>query len=303
MQLMIAILVFLAVMTIGGAILAARAARRKPVEERLRELQATGGREQAPADRAKPGLVGVLTYLGSHATLSKSSAGLQEELARAGFHGPNAAAIYLGAKILMLAVGLIVLALLLAATGLSAAHKVLLTAIGAVSLSFVPNMVVYTRRKKRTEEIRHHLPDALDLLEICVSAGMGVDMAWNAVADEVRHVSPTLADEMALANLEIHLGAPRAVALRHMAYRTGGEDLSSLVAILVQSERFGTSIADGLQTFASSLREIRSQRAQEVAEKMAVKLILPMAVCIFPVVLVVLVGPAAIELFHMLARQ
>ena len=141
-----------------------------------------------------------------------------------------------------------------------------------------------------------HLPDALDLLEICISAGMGLDTAWNAVADEVRHVCPTLADEMALANLEMHLGAPRAVALRHMAERTTCEDLSSLVAIMVQSERFGTSIASALQTFAASMRQVRSQRAEEKAEKMAVKLIVPMVAFIFPAVMIVLAGPAGITL-------
>ncbi len=295
------ILVFLAVTCIGGAVLAARAAKRRRVEVRLREMeQPVGSLLEGEMGRTATNLTGVLTYLGSHAGSGKPSASLQEDLARAGFHGQSAPAVYLGAKVLMLAVGLVVLAALLWATGMSLANRLLLATGGAVALSFIPNLVVYTRRQKRCEEVRHHLPDALDLLEICVSAGMGLDMSWNAVGEEVRHVSPTLADEMALANLEIHLGAPRAVALRHMAYRTGGEDLSSLVAILVQSERFGTSIADGLQAFAGSLREIRSQRAQEMAEKMAVKLIVPMAVCIFPAVLIVLVGPAAMNIFRTL---
>ncbi len=152
----------------------------------------------------------------------------------------------------------------------------------------------------RREEVRRHLPDAVDLLEISVSAGMGLDMAWNMVTDEIRRVSTTLADEMALTNLEIHLGAPRAEAMRHMAQRTGAEEISSLVAVLVQTDRFGTSVAKALENFTSSMREGRSFRAQEVAEKMAVKLLFPMVIFIFPAVLVVLAGPAVIGLFKIL---
>jgi tight adherence protein C len=296
-EILIAILIFVAVVCLGGAYILARRGGQRVIQERLRKAEV---QPEARSEPFKPGLTRFLTYIGVRASSGKTSPGLQEELARAGFHGQNATAAYLGTKVLMLVVGLVVMAVLVMPTSLRTPSKMLLVAVGAVGLSFVPNLVVYSRCRKRTEEIRHHLPDALDLLEICVSAGMGLDMAWNAVTDEIREVSPTLADEMALTNLEIHLGAPRAEAMRHMADRTGGQDLSSLVAILVQSERFGTSIADGLQTFASSLREIRSQRAQEAAEKMAVKLILPMTLCFFPAVLVVLIGPAGIKLMEKL---
>jgi tight adherence protein C len=138
------------------------------------------------------------------------------------------------------------------------------------------------------------------MLEICVSAGMGLDAAWNSVSDEVRRVSDHMSDEMELTNLEINLGTPRAVAMRHMAERTGVEDISSLVTLLLQSERFGASIVDALRTFARSLREIRSQRAEENAEKMAVKLLFPMVFFIFPVLFVVMVGPAVIVMMQTL---
>jgi tight adherence protein C len=129
---------------------------------------------------------------------------------------------------------------------------------------------------------------------------MGLDMGWNAVADESRRVSDTLADEMALTNLEMHLGANRTSAMRHMVERTGVDELGSLVAVLVQSERFGTSITEALRTFAKSMREIRSQRAQECAEKMAVKLIFPMVLFIFPVTFIVVGGPAAMKLLEIM---
>jgi tight adherence protein C len=165
--------------------------------------------------------------------------------------------------------------------------------------TLLPNIVVLVRRSQRTGEVRRNLPDAIDLLEICVSSGMGLDMAWNAVCDEIRGVSPILADEMALSNLEMHLGAPRADALRNMARRTGVDDLSSLVATLVQSERFGTSISQALRIYADALRAERSQRAEESAEKLAIKLLFPMVLFIFPCMFVVILGPAGIRIKEM----
>jgi tight adherence protein C len=225
---------------------------------------------------------------------------LQQQLTQAGYHHPRAAAIYFGAKMMLLAAGLLASAAAVVPTNLAVHSKGLLMAIGGFLFFLVPNMIVSSRRANRRAEIRRHLPDAVDLLEICASAGMGLDMAWNSVTEEVRPVSGTLADEMALTNLEIHLGAARAVAMRHMAERTGAEELSSLVAVLVQSERFGTSIGDALCTYASTMRETRSQHAQEKAEKMAVKLILPMVVFIFPAVVMVMAGPGFMMLYRAL---
>jgi tight adherence protein C len=165
-------------------------------------------------------------------------------------------------------------------------------------LFFVPDLAVGIARDRRRENIRRHLPDAVDLLEICVSAGLGLDQAWNSVAEEIRRVSPMLADEMELTNLEISLGASRAVAMRHMSERTGAADISSLVALLVQSERFGASIVDALRTFATTMRETWSQRAEEAAERMAVKMLFPMVLFIFPALLIVMVGPAALGFFQ-----
>src|SRR5947207_496699 len=127
----------------------------------------------------------------------------------------------------------------------------------AGALFFVPNIFLDIQRKKRREEVRRHLPDAVDLLEVSISAGMGLDQAWNAVTSEMNSVCSTLADEMALTNLEIHLGASRASAMRHLAERSGADELSSLVAVIVQSERFGTSMTDAMRNFAGTMREAR----------------------------------------------
>jgi tight adherence protein C len=132
---------------------------------------------------------------------------------------------------------------------------------------------------------------------------MGLDSAWNAVSEEVRGVSKALADEMALTSLQLRLGASRSVAMRTMAERTAVDEIGSLVAVLVQSERFGTSISDALRTFAGSMRERRSQNAAESAEKTAVKLLFPMVLFIFPAVFVVTAGPAAITIYKLISGQ
>jgi tight adherence protein C len=230
------------------------------------------------------------------------SSKLRELLAQAGYHAHNAASVYLGLKMLLFVVGLGLGFVGMATFKVPAATKITGTFACGLLMFFVPNWVVSSRQRRRRQEVRSHLPDALDLLEVCVSAGMGTDMAWNAVAEEIRRVSPILADEMALANLEIHLGAHRAEAMRHMAERTGEQDLESLAAILVQSERLGTSISDALEAFASSMREARKHRAQEAAEAMAVKLLVPMILFIFPAILIVLIGPAGMKIAQTFTR-
>jgi len=160
-------------------------------------------------------------------------------------------------------------------------------------------MYVDMRRRHRMTEVQQHLPDAVDLLEICVSAGMGLDMAWNSVTEEIRRVSPVLGDEMALTNLEVHLGAPRAEAMRHMAERTGSDDLTSLVSTLVQSERFGTAVSEALRSFAESMRESRMSRAAEAAEKLGIKMLFPMIGFILPSILIVMGGGAIIKIKQM----
>lgn len=302
-EILIPALVFIFVVGVGVILLAVRSSRRKPLEDRLRGLN---GRKTTPGVPMRGAfLLRGLNRLGSFVSLGRFSPRLREELARAGYHSGASAAVYLGAKVLLFAVGLIVLIhfMMLLPLRVSLVSKVLIGVVGAAGMFFLPNLVMYSHRKKRAMEIRHHLPEALDLLDICVCSGMGLDMAWNVVAEEMRRVCTPLADEMALTNLEIHLGAPRAAAMRHMGNRTRAEEISSLIAVLVQSEKFGTSVAEALQTFAASMREERSLLAQEAAEKAAVKLLFPMVLFVFPAVLIVLAGPAGIRLVEMLGGE
>ncbi len=301
-DLLIPLLSFLSVIAVSGALLLLRAARRKRLRARLQALE---GRADSP-DPERPQVVSAtarllrpVSALGSLVPC-KSPERLQKELAKAGYHGEDSIALHFGFKLILMFIGLAGLGFILRGVEVGLSLKVFLTLAGATLLSFLPNVIVRMRRQRRTAEIRFYFADVLDLLEICVSSGMGLESAWNAVTEEIRQVSKTLGDEMALTDLEIHLGASRAVALRHMAERTGAQEVSSLVATLAQSERFGTSISDALRTFATSMRELRSQRASEAAEKMAVKLLFPMVFFIFPTILIVSVGPALIAIAKLL---
>jgi len=219
-------------------------------------------------------------------------------LIRAGYMSRAAPAVYTGVKMVLLAAGVTVAAFLVLPLEATAAKKVLWVSLGGVIPFFLPNFVVRSRERQRQDEIRRHLPDAIDLLEICVSSGMGLDTAWNMVAEDIDQVSPVLGNAMDLCNFEMHLGASRTEAMRNMAARTGAEQLSSLAAILVQSERFGTSVAVALKEFADWMRDERHLHAEEEAEKMPMKLLFPMALFIFPAIMVVALGPAMIHIIR-----
>jgi tight adherence protein C len=289
----VAILTGAATTLIGAALLLRRQEKNAADLARRRAMQ---DHDIAGDDSGRPRLLFTLQRAGEMVSKGKASLGLRERLAAAGYHGQSAAAIYLGAKVLLFGAGVLVISLLLLPfhDDLGMPTVYMLTAISGGVCFFIPDLAVGIARDRRRQNIRRHLPDAVDLLEICVSAGLGLDQAWYSVAEELRRVSPVLADEMELTNLEISLGASRAVAMRHMAERTGAEDISSLVALLVQSERFGASIVDALRTFATTMRETWSQRAEESAERMAVKMLFPMVLFIFPALVIIMVGPAVL---------
>jgi tight adherence protein C len=296
-SLAIPILAFVAAVCLGGAVIVAAGSRRRTVHARL-----TGGSQgshaytrSCEAPILSP-FVGTLAKIGLATSGKKNSKSLRLKMVRAGFSGPAAIPVFLGAKLTLLLAAMFGAGVAVLALGFEGRNALLLILCSSGLAFFIPNILLDLRAKSRSNDVRGHLPDVVDLLEISVSGGMSLDGAWNAVAEEVRSVSPLLADEMALANMEMHLGEDRGAAIRNMAQRTGADELASLVAVLVQSERFGTSISDALRSFASSMRELRSMRAEEYAEKMAVKMLIPMVVLIFPVVIVVAVGPAAITL-------
>ena len=297
----VAVLSFLSVLLVGTALLFLREQRRRALRRRLEAGDLPYDLVSRPT-KPRP-LLKIVEEIGNFVSHGHASTSLWEQLIRAGYTSRAAPAIYTGLKILLFAAGLALTTLLVLPLEQSLAKKSSLISLGGAVPFFLPNLFVLCRVRNRQQEIQQFLPDVVDLLEICVSSGIGLDMAWNIVSDEIHHVSDVLGTAMDLSNFEMHLGAGRTEAMRNMAARTGADQLASLAAILVQSERFGTSVAVALKEFASSMREERRMTAEENAEKMAVKLILPMVLCIFPAVIIVTIGPAAINIARTLVPQ
>ena len=165
---------------------------------------------------------------------------------------------------------------------------------------YLPNVVLARMVFLRQREIFETFPDALDLMTVCMEAGLGTEAALNRVADDMVHKSVVLSDELRLVNLELRAGAPRERALRNLALRTGVEEVDGFVSMIIQAERFGTSIAQSLRVHADMLRTRRRQRAEETAAKIALKLLFPLIFFIFPSLMLVLMGPAMIQIYRVL---
>jgi len=174
-------------------------------------------------------------------------------------------------------------------------------ALAGVGFGYVfPGMVLARLAKRRAHKIRLSLADALDLLVVSVEAGLGLDQAMTRVGQELAFAYPDLSDELRLVNLELRAGKARSDALRNLADRTGVDDLNSLVTMLIQTDKFGTSVAQSLRVYSETLRTKRRQRAEEAAAKTGVKMVFPLVLCIFPAIWVVTIGPAAIKFITVL---
>jgi tight adherence protein C len=228
---------------------------------------------------------------------SGSPSNAQLLMLRAGYRSSNATAAIRGVKIL-LPLGLLALVF---ATGLFRLSP-WVSVLGALVLGYLlPELWLVWRVHARQHRLRLALPDALDLLVICVEAGLGLDQSLVRVAEELRITHPELSDEIAIVNLEMRVGKTRLDALRELARRTGLEDIKGLVAMLIQTERFGTSVAQSLRVHSDDLRVRRRQRAEEMSAKTTVKMVPPLVFFIFPALMVVILGPAVIEVLRQLA--
>jgi tight adherence protein C len=225
---------------------------------------------------------------------------MRKRLQQAGYSSPTAGAVFLGARLsLMLTLGL---GALLAAP-ITGTTGLLVAAVLAILGWVGPSFYLDHRVRSRQREIQLALPDMLDLLVICVEAGLGLNQAIVRVSEEIRHVSTALAQELAMVNLEIRAGQPRTEALRNLGERTGVEDLKSLTTMLIQTDRFGTSVAHTLRVESDTLRVKRRQRAEEAAAKSAIKMLFPLVFCIFPSLFVVILGPAGIQISEQLLNR
>jgi tight adherence protein C len=252
-----------------------------------------GTRRQGQLDR----LGHIVEQLGERVTGHRhDTASVRTHLLQAGYLHPTAVAMYWGARV-SLALSLAVASLLLFRVLGRDPLTTLIAVAWAAALGWIaPAFVVGSRMKSRRMEIERALPDALDMLIVCVEAGLGLNQALVRVAEDIGHVSPLLSKQMVLVNLEIRAGTARDQALRLFADRTGVPDVSSLVTTLIQTDRFGTSIAHALRVQAASLRTRRRQRAEEAAAKTAIKLVFPLVLFIFPALYVVILGPAMIQM-------
>ncbi len=220
----------------------------------------------------------------------------------AGWRSTSAPWIFFGLKTL-LALVLPVLMLLSGGEDFYASGPqmvMLMTALGAYIGYYMPNLVLNHRIRVRQREIFENFPDALDLLTICVEAGLGLDAALAKVAGEMHIKSIVLAQELQLVLMELRAGFPKDRALRNLALRTGVEDIDLLVAMLIQSDRFGTSMGESLRIHAENLRTKRRQRAEEAAAKISLKLLFPLIFFIFPTLMLIMVGPAALQIYRVL---
>lgn len=221
---------------------------------------------------------------------------LRIKLARAGFRSDGAPTTFLASKTVF-GGALAVLALVAGLGGGHGAQSTLGLALFMGGLGFMlPNGWLWLGGKQRGDKIRDGLPDGLDLMVISVEAGLGLDAAIQRVAKELAHVHPELSEELVIATMETQMGVPRSEALENLAIRTGLSEIKSLVAVINQAEKFGTSIARTLRNQADTLRVKRRQKAEERAQKTAVKLLIPLILFIFPAMMIVLGAPAMIRL-------
>ncbi|HSM62213.1 MAG TPA: type II secretion system F family protein [Longimicrobiales bacterium] len=226
--------------------------------------------------------------------------GMRRRLVQAGYWDPEAVRYYLGARVLLAAVlggGTLLIG---GALGGRIAALLFFSSWLAGLGWIAPQWYVSRRRTMRWREVQLALPDTLDLLVACVEAGMGLNQALARVADEVRHMSPVMSTELAMVNLEIRAGTPRSEALTNLGRRSELEDVRSLVNMLAQADRFGTSIAQSLRVHVDALRTKRRQAAEEAAAKTTIKLVFPLVLFIFPALFVVILTPAVIQVVEQL---
>ena len=250
-----------------------------------------------------PQWAGILSQVAGTIGHEGADSATKKLLFSAGFRGQSAQSTFAGAKIACGAV----LSVLMIATVLATSGDLLMAALVAVMAAFVgstiPERYLRRRAKKRLESIKRGLPDFIDLLVISVESGVSLNQAFSDTAKDLRHLHPVVADELDVMELELQTGVSRAEALKSLGARSGEPELKKLTALLIQAERFGSSVAKVLRTQARYMRTRRKQRAEELAHKVGVKMIFPIFFLIMPVVFLVTVGPAVFILLTSFATM
>ena len=294
-MLLLPVLAFICGSLLVTAVVYALTAKPATIDDRLRDV--VGGHPEAPQDNASSDqIVGFLKRVGERLPKNPRDLGkIQLRLVQAGHRSPDAVPVFLAIRI-----GVAVVMFMLWMSPLLIEPNMPL-ALAAAALGYVlPGILLARKARRRQHRIRLSLADALDLLVVSVEAGLGLDQAISRVGQELAFAYPDLSSELRLVNLELLAGKGRSEALRNLADRTGVDDLSSLVAMLVQTDKFGTSVAHSLRVFSDTLRTKRRQRAEEAAAKTGVKMVFPLVVCIFPAIWIVTIGPAVIQFINVL---
>lgn len=260
-----------------------------------------GGMPAVVGEAEKPPFYGVVTALawaGEKLPVSAEEASLtRRELMMAGLRQDNAVAVYYGCKVVC-AAALLALALAFRTVIVPPGPLSLIVPASAAFGGFLlPGFVLDFLIARRQDTLRLALPDALDLMVVCVEAGLGLDQALRSVSTELKLTHPELCEELSLVSLEMRAGVSRSTALNNLADRTGENEIRKLVAVLVQTDRFGTSMAEALRTHSEFMRIRRRQEAEERANKVGVKLILPIFFLMLPSILIVSAGPGILMLF------
>jgi tight adherence protein C len=300
---MMPVVVFVAIVSGVFWLLSAISSRNSQAEERLErigrpkslvEIEMAQAETKGRFAGIKEAFSNLGTQIDNSNEVEKNS--LKIKLANAGFRSENAAAVYQGIRAVCLVAFLLpALFFFLLKDGFTV-RSIQWTVILAGLGFYLPQIGLWHLRTTRQKEIFLTLPDALDLLVVCVESGLGLDAALRKVTEEMKGHAKTICEEFSLANLQLQMGRPRREVLHDLGVRTGVDDVRSLAAILIQADRFGSSIAQALRVQSDSMRTRRRQLAEEKAAKTAVQLIFPLVLFIFPAIFVVLVGPAAIQI-------
>jgi tight adherence protein C len=277
------------------AVTYALTAKPASIDDRLRDVMGSG-QPQLQDNEGSDQVMAFLKRVGERLPKSPKDLGkIQLRLVQAGHRNPEAVPVFLAIR-----VGFAIAVFAFCMTPILLKPNMTMALAGAAFGYILPGMALARKARRRQHRIRLALADALDLLVVSVEAGLGLDQALARVGQELAFAYPDLSSELRLVNLELLAGKGRSEALRNLADRTGVDDLSSLVAMLVQTDKFGTSVAHSLRVFSDTLRTKRRQRAEEAAAKTGVKMVFPLVICIFPAIWIVTIGPAVIQFIKVL---
>ena len=301
MLIMMSVFIFAAVTVAAMAVYRTAVTERNPITLRLRELRLQSASSLPAYARKPPLLLKLIAQVGGFMPAADGTDAMRTGLIRAGYRRADGTLIFLGSK-LICAIGLPVMWMTIGySLGKPVGNVLTVSFLLGIVGFYLPTLFIAIKQSQRHGEIQSALPDALDLMVVCVEAGLGLGAALQRVGTEIKLASRQLSDELALVNQEMQTGVSRTDALRNLAERTGVEDLYSLVAMLIQTDRLGSSIAASLRAHADSMRTRRRQRAEQLARKASIKLAFPLVLLIFPALLVCILGPAGIQILKALS--